>query len=177
MADAEEPKKKSFLPIILYAVLVVASGGAGYAYSKLMLPPPQPVTHEETASEEPVTPAEGEAHGTAPTAHGQISEKPLEEQITHDLVWRDLNRITTNIGDPENVWVRVELSMATTSPVEDLAVAEIGEDILAYFRTVKLVHLKSPSGFRHIMGDIKEIANVRTGGVVFDVFPKAVVFE
>lgn len=174
MAYVNNNRKKIILPVVVYTVLVLASGGAGLAYSKIMLPAPLPMNERV----EPVEPdvRAGQGNGHAPGDPGSESAD-LETQLAKDLYWADLATITTNIGDPENVWVRLDLSLASTKVIPELALAQISEDVLLYFRTVKLVHANSPSGFRHMMGDIKDIANLRAEGMIFDVYPRAVVFE
>jgi flagellar protein FliL len=81
----------------------------------------------------------------------------------------DLPPIVTNLGAPQDTWVRLEGSIIfdpkTLSHPEAMA-AQIGDDLLAYLRTVSLQQLEGPIGLENIRQDLGERAAARSGGKV-----------
>ena len=81
----------------------------------------------------------------------------------------DLPPIVTNLGAPQDTWVRLEGSIIfdpkTLSHPEAMA-GQIGDDILAYLRTVSLHQLEGPIGLENIRQDLSERAATRSGGKV-----------
>ena len=60
----------------------------------------------------------------------------------------DLPPIVTNLGAPQDTWVRLEGSIIfdPKPPHPDAVAGQIGDDILAYLRTVSLRQLEGRSG-------------------------------
>jgi flagellar protein FliL len=81
----------------------------------------------------------------------------------------DLPPIVTNLGAPPDTWVRLEGSIIfdpkTLSHPEAMA-GQIGDDVLAYLRTVSLHQLEGPIGLENIRQDLSERAATRSGGKV-----------
>ena len=81
----------------------------------------------------------------------------------------DLPPIVTNLGAPQDTWVRLEGSIIfdpkTLSHPEAMA-GQIGDDILAYLRTVSLHQLEGPIGLENLRQDLSERAATRSGGKV-----------
>jgi flagellar protein FliL len=81
----------------------------------------------------------------------------------------DLPPIVTNLGAPQETWVRLEGSIVfdpKTLPHPEAVAGEIDEDILAYLRTVALRQLEGPIGLENIRQDLNERAATRSGGKV-----------
>ncbi len=129
--------------MIEFAIVIclAASAGAGF---EMLRPAAPPATVEKPAE-------------TAVTAAGQTST----------IV--DLPPIVTNLGAPPDTWVRLEGSIIfdpkTLSHPEALA-GQIGDDVLAYLRTVSLPQLQGPIGLENIRQDLNERAATRSGGKV-----------
>jgi flagellar protein FliL len=81
----------------------------------------------------------------------------------------DLPPIVTNLGAPQDTWVRLEGSIIfdpkTLTHPEAMA-GQIGDDILAYLRTVSLHQLEGPIGLENLRQDLTERAATRSGGKV-----------
>jgi flagellar protein FliL len=101
------------------------------------------------------------------------SDKPVESSAAAPPVQPstivDLPPIVTNLGAPQDTWVRLEGSIIfdpkTLSDPEAVA-GQIGDDILAYLRTVSLQQLEGPVGLENIRQDLNERAAIRSGGKV-----------
>ena len=89
----------------------------------------------------------------------------------------DLDPITVNLAAPSDVWARAELSIAVAEEIDDVLIAEIENDMLAYLRTVRLRSVALPSGFQHLVTDLQDRAALRSEGRVKRVFIRALVLE
>ena len=81
----------------------------------------------------------------------------------------DLPPIVTNLGAPQDTWARLEGSIIfdpKTLPHPEAVAGQIGDDILAYLRTVSLRQLEGPVGLENIRQDLNERAATRSGGKV-----------
>ena len=81
----------------------------------------------------------------------------------------DLQPIVTNLGAPQDTWIRLEGSIIfdpRTLPHPEAVAGQIGDDILAYLRTVSLHQLEGPIGLENIRQDLTERAATRSGGKV-----------
>jgi flagellar protein FliL len=81
----------------------------------------------------------------------------------------DLPPIVTNLGSPQDTWVRLEGSIifdpnALSHP--EAVASQIGDDVLAYLRTVSLHQLEGPIGLENIRQDLNDRAATRSGGKV-----------
>ena len=81
----------------------------------------------------------------------------------------DLPPIVTNLGAPQDTWVRLEGSIIfdpKTLPRPEAVAGQIGDDVLAYLRTVTLHQLEGSIGLENIRQDLNERAATRSGGKV-----------
>ena len=81
----------------------------------------------------------------------------------------DLPPIVTNLGAPQDTWIRLEGSIIfdpKTLPHPEAVAGQIGDDVLAYLRTVSLRQLEGPIGLENIRQDLNERAATRSGGKV-----------
>ena len=103
---------------------------------------------------------------------GPGPDKPVETPASAPVETAavvDLPPIVTNLGAPQDTWVRLEGSIIfdpkTLAHPEALA-GQIGDDVLAYLRTVSLHQLEGPIGLENIRQDLNERAATRSGGKV-----------
>src|SRR5271170_3043447 len=100
----------------------------------------------------------------APPGADKAGESPAEPSTIVDLP-----PIVTNLGAPQDTWVRLEGSIIfdpRTLPHPDAVAGRIGDDILAYLRTVSLRQLEGPIGLENIRQDLNERAAIRSDGKV-----------
>jgi flagellar protein FliL len=129
--------------LIELAIVVCMAAGAGAAFEALR-PAPAP------ASEKPAGPL--------------ASAPPAQPSTIFDLP-----PIVTNLGSPQDTWIRLEGSIifdpkALSHP--EAVANQIGDDVLAYLRTVSLHQLEGPIGLENIRQDLNERAAIRSGGKV-----------
>jgi flagellar FliL protein len=105
----------------------------------------------------------------APSGPSRATESSGVAQPTQPSTIVDLPPIVTNLGAPQDTWVRLEGSIIFDSgalPHPDAVAGRIGDDILAYLRTVSLRQLEGPIGLENIRQDLNERAAIRSDGKV-----------
>ncbi len=92
----------------------------------------------------------------------------------------DLPPIVTNLGSPQEMWIRLETSMifdsSTVKHPETLA-AEVANDLLAYLRTVAVSQIQGPIGLQNLRQDLNERASIRSNGSVKELVIKTLVIQ
>jgi flagellar FliL protein len=142
---------------ILLLTVVAAAGGGGLGI-KL-------ADQVEDAVRQKNAAAEGAA--VEPHYSGPTHLKPLAP-------------ILTNLAEPRDVWIRVESSIVFDDEEiagDDVLAAKIGEDLLAYLRTVSLGQIGSPSGMQHLREDLAERARIRSEGRVKELVIQTMVVQ
>ncbi len=92
----------------------------------------------------------------------------------------DLPPIVTNLGQPQETWIRLESSIVfdpKTLPHPEALAGQIGDDILAYLRTVSLPQIEGPIGLEDIRQDLNERAQTRSGGKVRELVIRTLVVQ
>lgn len=136
----------------------------------LALPPPAAKGFKGSLTEIAIVVLIGAAVGAAFEA-----TQPAKSAASPDLAPAeslsvyDLPPIVTNLGGPQDTWIRLESSIVfdpKAMPHPQAAAAKLGDDILAYLRTVSLKQLEGPVELENLRQDLKERAATRTGGKV-----------
>ena len=187
--DARETGKTSpLMAAVFLLVAALVAGGSGFAAGTVLFAP------MIAADGEAATPAAAEAEradraedGRGAGGHGgdQGAEDAAAAMrgLDHSgLKIVPLDPITTNIGAPSEVWVRMELSLAVDpgehgDGLDPATVEAIQADFLAYMRTTRLQALSMPSGFQHLVTDLESRAALRSRGAVRRVYVKALLLE
>ena len=92
----------------------------------------------------------------------------------------DLAPIVTTLGSPSDIWVRLEASIVVdprTEPHPEAMAAKIGDDSLAYVRTLSLKQLEGPIGLEALRADLNDRAVTRSGGKVRELVLRTVVVQ
>jgi flagellar protein FliL len=106
---------------------------------------------------------------SVPTGSEKAAESSAGAPPAQPSTILDLPPIVTNLGAPQDTWVRLEGSIIfdpRTLPHPEAAAGRIGDDILAYLRTVSLRQLEGPIGLENIRQDLNERAAIRSDGKV-----------
>jgi flagellar FliL protein len=106
---------------------------------------------------------------TATPAVDKPAQSSASEPLAQPSTIVDLPPIVTNLGAPQDTWVRLEGSIIfdpKTLPHPEAMAGQIGDDVLAYLRTVSLHQLEGPIGLENIRQDLNERAATRSGGKV-----------
>jgi flagellar protein FliL len=104
-----------------------------------------------------------------PAADDKPARSAASEPPAQPSTIVDLPPIVTNLGAPQDIWVRLEGSIIfdpKTLPHPEAVAGQIGDDVLAYLRTLSLHQLEGPIGLENIRQDLNERAATRSGGKV-----------
>lgn len=175
--DKKGPSLVTFL--ITCAVITLIAGGAGFGVSATFLKPAtmtgeaSPAQNADNAASAPAA-----GHGTTST-HGGATEHAAEmpAKTPHKIAVVDIPPITTNLFDPSDAWIRMELSLVFEGSADQEMAETIHQDILAYVHTMKLYNLRGGSGYQHLIEDLQERAAIRSEGRVKRVLVRSFILE
>ena len=183
--DGKAGKDGPSLVVFLVVCIVVTlfAGGAGFGVSATMLKPPAMAETPAAVAHGAEEPVEADAHAAHDGGHGAADEHAAAPKtakpggLPSNLAILDLAPITTSLLDPEETWIRMELSLAFEGESDQAVAEEIHQDILAYVHTMKLYNLRGGSGFQHLMEDLDERAAIRSEGRVKRVLVRSFILE
>jgi flagellar protein FliL len=192
--DDRNSDKSSFKTIMLSGLLAVVLGvssGFSVGYFTYVTPPAvvtpsnaqspaeqspeaspedKAVAEEETARAadgDHVKPADGKAkatedkHGAGPALTGNISLEP----------------IVTNLASPKDMWIRLELVLASTEPLEPDLVLQIHEDLFAFVHAMHMSEMTGPSALIDLKSELLARSKQRSGGRIKKIYIKTLLFE
>lgn len=114
------------------------------------------------------------AEQTEAKAKGAGGEQGAPE-FTGTLV--QLAPITANLAAPDNMWVRLELSLVLDAPQSAELTERVHQDLLAFVRTLRIHQVQGASALRHLKTDLDERAAIRSDGHVKEVLIRTLLFE
>lgn len=126
---------------LIIGTLVAIGGGFGFGAILLKKPEPEAVA--------------------APSA----KEAKLPESEV-----RPLAPIVANLGNPPDLFVRIQAAVVLepNTPESNALVAKVGDDVVAYLRTVSIAEIQGPTGFQFLKEDLKRRAVQLGGGRIRD---------
>ena len=82
---------------------------------------------------------------------------------------KELTPVVTNLASPDGAWIRLQTALVfdkTDAPAMDLLAPKVGEDVLAFVRTLTLEQIQGASGLEALRDDLNERARLRSDGKV-----------
>lgn len=128
----------------------------------------------------------GAAHGYLTAAQREetkpavTARPPASIPVPASILIEDLPVIVTNLGEPNESWIRVEAAVLYDPKVAagiKVLAREIANDILAYLRSTRMEALEGAEGLRFLKEDITERARLRSKGQIKDVFIHSLVVQ
>lgn len=174
--EPEAPKKPSIIVTAgAIAVLSLLGLGGGWFVGNALFVPAAPVE----ATPAPATPAAPE-HAAEPAAgaegeHGAPAAEGGKGPAGPSLI--ALDPIVTNLGYPNDKWIRLELALQFNGPGDVPLSQELHQELMSYLRTVSLQQIQGPRGFQYLRDDLREIVDVRSKGRVSKVLFRTFVIE
>lgn len=171
----DQPKSSGLLVQLLVLIgMTVFAAGAGWAVSAYFV---ESVDHRQESADEAAVATEphvasGGEHGAA-----DIPDNGAKAGRITALTSVKLEPIITNIADPKDTWIRLELAVQFESAPEQSTVDLVTEDLLTFVRTLRLEEISGPSGFLHFKSDLAERAAIRSEGKAKSVLIKVLLFE
>ena len=148
MADAT--KKGSMLGAVIPILVLTAAAGGGGALIGTQI-----VAAAKSAAEK--------AAG-GPEA---LKTPPVPAASTEAL--KELVPVVTNLVSPEGTSIRLQTAIVydkTDAPQIDVIATKVGEDVLAFVRTLTLAQIQGASGLQALRDDLNERAVLRSDGKV-----------
>lgn len=162
----EGPKKKksSLVTMILGLLIITALGGGGGWFVGHLVAPKISAAREAAAA-------------AAKGAEGDKKDAAIQtiDPVANHIV--QLEPIVANLAYPSENWVRLEVALMFNGPVDPKLAEDIGQDIMAYIRTVSLQEIEGPRGFQYLRDDIQSRVDLRSGGRVSKVMFRTFVIE
>jgi flagellar FliL protein len=92
---------------------------------------------------------------------------------------RTLAPIVTNLGSPAETFVRLQAAIVLelNTPNSDALAAKVGDEIVAYLRTVPITEIQGPTGFQFLREELKRRAVQFGGGKIRDFLITTFVIE
>lgn len=162
----EKPERKTGSLVLQAVALIVATAmaaGMGWYTG----------SHLEDQAPPPSGPSGIKIHRT-PAATGEEKEGHVATPPPSLIA---LDPITTNLADPTEVWVRMELSVVFDGEPDPALAQAVHQDLFAYMRTLKLRQIESASGFQHLKADLRERARIRSEGRISDILVMTLLYE
>ncbi|NJM28832.1 MAG: flagellar basal body-associated FliL family protein [Rhizobiales bacterium] len=194
MADSSE-KKAGMMPALLALVIVGAMGfGLGIGMRMAFDDPEAMAKAEAKASpskEAKAEPHESKPKESKPGAEGEgghpaeeaADEHKIEEPEADnlaELVATPIEPVITNLGNPKEVWIRLEGSILSRSDAEvapKTLAAQAQQQILSYLRTIDSRQIEGASGLLHLNEDLNEVMKTFSGGQVRQLLISGLILE
>jgi flagellar protein FliL len=109
---------------------------------------------------------------------GAPAKPPPETKAAVAVV--DLPPVVTNLGDPPEVWIRLEASVVIDvkdMPHAELLAGQIASDFLDYLRTLSLPRLEGQVGLQDLKQELSDRARARSGGKVSEILIRTLVVQ
>lgn len=145
--------------LLLMTSAAVGMGWLSGSYLKGETKPAEQVAGETA---KPHAPKKGGAEHADPAAAGTLVA---------------LAPITANLAAPDNMWVRLEVSLVLDEPQPPELAERVHQDLLAFVRTLRIHQVQGASAFRHLKTDLDERAAIRSEGHVKEVLIRTLLFE
>lgn len=108
------------------------------------------------------------------------AERPVPLEYAGNARLLKLAPVITNLAKPSSVWARVEAALIVDGVRQDEAgvlAAQVGQDIVAYLRTVSLPQLEGARGLQYLREDLNERASLRSSGKVRELIIETLVVQ
>ena len=154
--------------VVALVILTVVAAGAGGFFGMRFLAPPPAATSAPATEHAAKSDKHGGGHGETPAAKKPDSLKVIP-----------LPAIVGNLAGDKPTWARIEASIVVDQEVKDVAAltAKIGEDIVAYLRTVSLQQTQGAAAFQALREDLTDRVRIRSNGAAKDFVIQGFVIE
>lgn len=169
------------------ALAILLGGGSGFGLGYFTAPEPLPPVQETKAEAD----AEKASAADAPDAHADSAGHEAKADGDHSkggeseshgakeeqTLVTPLEPIVTNLSEPADIWIRLELVLTSKAPFEDGITDQIHQDLFAFVRAMRLSELAGPSAFINLKAELLERAKQRSQGLVDAVYVKTLLYE
>jgi flagellar protein FliL len=177
------PSMKSALITCLMAIVIGGGSGFGLGYFKGQPAPaaaaidePAAAGAEPGSAEFPAkkSAAENPGKSNVETEAEKATDQDGEKMQTHVTL---IDPIVTNLSDPADIWIRLELVITSDMPLEGDLTSQIHQDLFAHVRAMRLAEMAGPSAFIDLKAELLARARQRSNGLVRSIYVKTLVYE
>jgi flagellar protein FliL len=115
-----------------------------------------------------------------PASDAQAQNAPAGSTAIGTSAVKELAPIVTNLSSPDGAFVRLQTAIVydrSQSQQIDVVAAKIGDDILAFVKTLTVAQLQGASGLQHLREDLNERAALRSDGRVRELMIEMLVVQ
>jgi flagellar FliL protein len=160
--------------VIALVLLAAIGAGAGAGFS-MMFFSAEATPHDPASDKSHLQIVQGATkHGEAKGGGTHGTAEPSKVQIAN------LDPILVTLAGPQRSWARLELGIVLegpSTPDDPVLLKSMTEDIMAFMRTVPLVHVETAAGVEYLREDIEEIARLRSKGRARSIILRSLVVE
>lgn len=145
-------------------IVTLLGGGAGGLFGMMVVKSPDQASASDKTSPAAKSDAKGEPKPAVPVEANLVALTP----------------IVVNLPGPQKAWIRLEASVLFEGKLAPNATAlagQIGQDLLAFLRTVPLEQIEGPSGLQHLTEDLNDRARIRSQGKVLQLVLHTLIVE
>lgn len=180
-------QSKMSIKAMLFSALIsiVIGGGSGFALGYLTGSPEtaaknstenDPTAPLESGTEKVST--EAKMHGADNANLGTSENKSEDHDPSNSLhLMTNLDPIITNLSDPSDIWIRLELALESETPIEPDISSQIHQDLFAYVRAMRLGEMVGPSAFIDLKAELLARARQRSENQVQKLYIKTLLYE
>jgi flagellar protein FliL len=169
-AEIDGAPKRSLVSRIIPVLLVsILAGGSGFMQGALFRGSSSADASTTNAAVEQPKP-EGEA----------AAEVKKDEPVAPKTIVRTLAPIISNLGNPSETWMRLEISILIDGKVQsdqDVIAVKASDLVVSYLRTIELKKIEGPSGFLHFREDLNDTLTAEFEGKITGVLIGSMVVE
>jgi flagellar protein FliL len=117
---------------------------------------------------------------TAAQASAEAAPAIDPVRFAGEIVLERLAPVVTNLQEPSDAWVRVDLALVMDVLEEEerkRLASEVGADTLAFLRTLTLSQIEGASGLQFLREDLSERARTRSQGRVRELILETLVVQ
>lgn len=110
----------------------------------------------------------------------EVQEQPVASAFSPNARLRKISPVVTNLASPSGAWIRMEASVITEQLNEEEAsilAARVGEDVVAYLRTLSPAQIEGARGLQYLREDLNERAVIRSSGKVRELIIETLVVQ
>lgn len=110
----------------------------------------------------------------------EVQEQPVASAFSPNARLRKISPVVTNLVSPPGAWIRMEASVITEQLNEEEAsilAARVGEDVVAYLRTLSPAQIEGARGLQYLREDLNERAAIRSSGKVRELIIETLVVQ
>ena len=147
MADGKPGKGSALGALVPVLVLTLAAGGGGSMVGRQ-------IASTARLAGDKASPVPGAAKPAAAASRRALKELPP---------------VVTNLAAPEGAWIRLQTAVSydkTDGVAVEALIPKVGEDLLAFVRTLTLDDIQGASGLDALRDDLNERARLRSDGKV-----------